>query len=85
MMSAVHLSAMRSRTNREGHCAYITEGGEEALAMILVFTPLAGRCKQGVTLLLACMPLHRGIDCKAPGSMFSYAEEWAVDGGNFTG
>jgi hypothetical protein len=35
MMRAVHLSAIRSSTSREGHCASITDGGEEGFGMPL--------------------------------------------------
>jgi len=34
MMSAVHLSAIRSSTSREGHCASMTEPPEEDFGMI---------------------------------------------------
>jgi hypothetical protein len=33
MMSAVHLSAMRSNTSREGHCASMTDPPEEDFRM----------------------------------------------------
>jgi hypothetical protein len=41
MTSAVHLSAIRSSTSREGHCGSRTDGGEDVLDM-RSFNPSTG-------------------------------------------
>ena len=43
MTKAVHLSAIRSRTSRDGHCGSITEGGDADLGMSVHLSNSAGK------------------------------------------